>query len=328
MLSTYLLLIFVFLFMAAIMMHPAICVSGAAAGLMTWFNSVIPSLFPFMVLTGLLLRSGTLTALTEKCKSGKLIRQLPITELFAVLTGILCGYPMGIRTVSELKAGGQLSGKRVSCLYTFVNQPGPMFILGYALPLTNVPEVNARIWLISFYGAVLLTAVLSYLYFRIRFVCFRKRTLSQNKVLRTDTLPSHNGSPENTIKTGASSLSLFEDILMTSAATLTKIGGYMILFSMTAALLGELLPNFPLIRLLFCGLLEMTSGTALAKGYGSLSPYLVLGFISFGGLSVAAQSFTLGNLSVREQYSYLFWKSIQAILSVTLYKFFICIMYG
>jgi len=313
--------------MSVIITHPAVCISGAATGLMTWLNSVIPSLFPFMVLTGLLIRSGAMTSLTERWKTCRPINRLPVTGIFAVFTGILCGYPMGVRTVSEMKSLGQLSDNEARFLYTFVNQPGPMFILGYAMPLTGVKGNRSDIWIISFYGAVLLNAVTSYLYFRIRLFVYRKRRPAHHTFMDTSMIPGLRLYDNEISLKDRSLIGLFEEVLMNSASTLTKIGGYMIIFSMTASLLSELVPRYPMIRLIFCGLLEMTSGTALVKEYGSLSPYMVLGFISFGGLSVAAQSFTLGNLSVKEQCSYLFWKANQAVLAVILYHLFTHMIY-
>ena len=305
------------------MMHPTICVSGAATGLMTWFNSVVPSLFPFMVLTGLLTRTGALNLLNKKCKTLKGLNRLPITGIFAVLTGILCGYPMGIKTVSELKCARQLSDEGARYLYTFVNQPGPMFILGYALPLTGVKETVAAAWLASFYGAVLMTAVTSYLFFRIKFFFGGGKNTLDHRQENVAVAHKQLSANSNDAVKDVSLIRLMEETLAASAETLTKIGGYMIIFSVIAALLGELIPDYPLIRLIFCGLLEMTSGAALAKDVGPLSPYLILFFISFGGLSVTAQSFTLGNLTSKNQMSYLFWKFFQAILSMTLYMLFI-----
>ena len=116
----------------------------------------------------------------------------------------------------------------------------------------------------------------------------------------------------------ASAFILFEDILMSSMTTLTKICGYMMFFSLLAALLGELIPQYPLMRLIFTGITEMTSGISTIIPDHPLTPYFVLGFISFGGLSITAQSFTLGSLSSNEQIRYLLWKFIQTALALIL----------
>ena len=295
--------------MIAILTHPTVSVAGAASGLLAWFNSVLPSLFPFMVLTGLLIHTGTFEALSKKISHHvPLLKKLPITAIFAVITGLLCGYPMGIRTVSQLKESGQLNDRQTHLLYSFVNQPGPMFVLGYALPLSGLTSGQESMFLTAFYGGVGITALLS--------------TLS-TKLIRppsVENIKPAQSAPSNVDSNDFGFLSLFESVLMSSMTTLAKIGGYMMLFSLIAAIIGEYFPTEPTLCLMLSGIMEMTTGLSLAPMVGNrLSPYFVLGFVSFGGLSVAAQSFSTGTLSPIDQIKYLFWKLIQTIVTVLLF---------
>lgn len=300
------------LLMTAILLHPAVCVAGAASGLLVWFDSVLPSLFPFMVLTGLLIQMNMPGLLSQLLQKSKLFRRIPVSFLFAAITGLLCGYPMGIRTVSELRESNQLSHRHSTLLISFVNQPGPMFVLGYALPLCRLTGRNAQLFITAFYGGVLLTALISGLTARCFSHIFRKKSHSDSEPIRKETavIPQAN----------VSAFRLFEETVLSSMVTLTKIGGYMMLFSLILALLEELLPTYPDLLLILGGLLEMTSGIAKASVLESVyTPYLILVFLSFGGLCVTAQSFSLGKLETREQLCYLFWKSIQAILTATIF---------
>lgn len=308
MLTNYLFIFLIIILMGAILTHPAVSVAGAAAGLMAWFHSVLPSLFPFMVLTGLLVQSNTLVLLSQKLKRLPWLSRLPITPLFAVITGLLCGYPMGIRTVSQLQSNGQLTRRQASFLRAFVNQPGPMFVLGYALPLTGLANEQTGVLLLAFYGGVAVTALLAGF-----------TSLIADRASRQEESGKQN--PLNETKS-VTVLSVFEQSLMSSMVTLGKIGGYMILFSVIAALISELFSGQSFFSLVFSGLLEMTSGLALTPSFESLfCPYVVLGFISFGGLSVAAQSFSLGKLSSKEQLHYLLWKVIQTLAALIIYSF-------
>ena len=107
---------------------------------------------------------------------------------------------------------------------------------------------------------------------------------------------------------------------MSSAAVMIKIGGCMMMFSMIASLTGEFLTDQPFLRLIIGGILEMTSGLSLIPDLaGPAAPYFVLAFISFGGLSVAAQSFSAGQLSSGEQIRYLIWKTIQSAITLGLW---------
>jgi len=302
--------IFILLLMAAILIHPDVCVSGAASGLMIWFDSVLPSLFPFMVLTGLMIRMNLLNVLTNQLHRHPRFRHLSVASFFALVVGLLCGYPMGIKTINELKNTGQLSRKETFRLLAFVNQPGPMFVLGYALPLCQMTEKQNLRFLLALYGGIALTAVCS----------FAASALfsSQKASVRIQTANTENSSQVH--QKNGSFLQLFEETILSSMVTLTKIGGYMMLFSLITALMKDIFPIHPGFLQLINGILEMTSGIAAITSSGHMyTPYYVLAFISFGGLCVTAQAFSLGDLNVNEQLTYLFWKILQSIFAVYLY---------
>lgn len=299
-------------FMAAILLHPTVCAAGAASGLLIWFDSALPSLFPFMVLTGLIIRMNVLETLTSALARIRWFRRGQLLFLFAAGVGLLCGYPMGIRTVSELRESGQLSSEQASLLLSFVNQPGPMFILGYALPLCALTGEMSRRFVLAFYGGVILTATICSVISRITrsFVQKKKYVDTVNHTKKVTSAP-----PQN-----EPFFRLFEDTILNAMVTLTKIGGYMMLFSLIFALMENTLPLSPNLLLIFGGLLEMTSGIAKAAAHGGTHvPYLILGFLSFGGLCVTAQSFSLGKLEIRDQLHYLLWKSLQTVLSIALF---------
>ena len=98
--------------MTAILFHPEASVDGAASGLLVWFNSVLPSLFPFMVLTGLLIRLDMPKRLSSFLNRKRARQHNPAVFLFTALIGLLCGYPMGLKTVAELKASKQLKPQK------------------------------------------------------------------------------------------------------------------------------------------------------------------------------------------------------------------------
>ena len=92
---------------------------------------IIPSLFPFFVCSGLLIRSG----LAERTS---VIARPIMRPLFninengaaAFVLGILSGYPLGAVTACELYENGSLSRSETERLLAFCNNSGPLFILG------------------------------------------------------------------------------------------------------------------------------------------------------------------------------------------------------
>lgn len=90
---------------------------------------VFPSLFPFFVLSNLIVRSGALSPQ----RGSKLCRKLfgiPVAGLSACLMGFLGGYPLGVSTAAALHQSGTITKKETQRLLRFCNNTGPAFIFG------------------------------------------------------------------------------------------------------------------------------------------------------------------------------------------------------
>lgn len=99
-------------------------------GLALCAGSVIPALFPFLAVSGLLtaLDTGASPAL------GPLARLLGCSRAGAraFLLGLTGSYPVGARTVAQLYRRGGISRREACRLLLFSNNCGPAFILGVA----------------------------------------------------------------------------------------------------------------------------------------------------------------------------------------------------
>lgn len=98
-------------------------------GLELCARSVVPSLFPFLVLTGLF---SSLSGDLGNNRLGFLMARLygcSPQGIAAFLLGILGGYPMGARTIDRLYVNGQISRQEGENLLCLCNNAGPAFIL-------------------------------------------------------------------------------------------------------------------------------------------------------------------------------------------------------
>lgn len=80
--------------------------------------------------------------------------------------------------------------------------------------------------------------------------------------------------------------------IMNGFETLTRLGGYIMLFSMIASML-QALPTSRMVRLIAIGLTELTNGIQLLDGAPASDGgryILAMGFTAFGGLSGIAQT--------------------------------------
>lgn len=102
-------------------------------GLNTCAESLIPSLFPFMVISSLLISGGA----GERI--GKLLKT-PVGSLFglsargtsALLMGWLCGFPIGARSASMLYKDGKISDKELETIVCVSGAPSPAFLINVA----------------------------------------------------------------------------------------------------------------------------------------------------------------------------------------------------
>ncbi|MDP4152316.1 MAG: sporulation protein [Bacillota bacterium] len=101
-------------------------------------NVILPSLFPFFVLSSMIITSG-FAAKIGPVFSGfmKHVFGLPGCSGIAFFLGILSGYPVGANTAISLYQSGQCTKNEAERLLAFCNNTGPAFILG---------TVGAGIW--------------------------------------------------------------------------------------------------------------------------------------------------------------------------------------
>lgn len=134
-------LLFLCLLAFSILRAPASACSYSALALQLWFEKMIPSLFPFMVLSGLIVRLdlGETIALPAYPLLGRLYR-ISKTMCTTLLTGFLFGFPLGAKTIAEQYSLGQLSREQAQYLLSFCNNIGPVYLLGFALPLLGLSD--------------------------------------------------------------------------------------------------------------------------------------------------------------------------------------------
>ena len=80
---------------------------------------------------------------------------------------------------------------------------------------------------------------------------------------------------------------------MNGFESITKLGGYIILFSVFQGVIKKVLAPFGPVMYLMCGITEMTTGITALAGTGwslTLLYPMLLGITAFGGICIAAQT--------------------------------------
>ena len=145
------------LFGGALLIWPAAAMAAAREGLALCFRSVIPSLFPMMAVTGLLLRLGAAEALQGLFAPfmGPLFR-LRGACAAPLLMGLVGGYPLGAAAAADLYRQNLCTRGEAERLLAFCNNCGPAFLLSYVgAGLFGSSLTGCRLYLIHTASALL-----------------------------------------------------------------------------------------------------------------------------------------------------------------------------
>ena len=267
--------IFVTALFAAMLIFPQAVFSGAEEGLLLWFQIIFPTLFPFLVVTSLLLSSGGLNLITRLF--GGLFRGIfRVTQngAFAVLAGFLCGYPMGAKVTADLLRAEKISDREARYLLSFCNNTSPVFIINFIVWKTFGDERLMLPTLLILIGSpVLMSFIFRRIYLKGRHPFPEPSAALKEKKTRFD-------------------FSVLDSCMMNSFEAIVKVGGYIILFSVLLSLLEELSGQNSIL-MAAAPALEVTNGILLLSSSVSdpgLRYAAVLGLTSFGGLCSAAQT--------------------------------------
>ena len=289
--------------------------TGASEGLLLWFQIILPTLFPFLLITNLLLSTGSIHYISSAFGAGisRIFRTSP-NGSFVILVGFLCGYPMGAKTAADLTVSGYISEKEGQYLLSFCNNTSPVFILNFIVWKTLKDE---RLMLPTLCILLLSPVIVSFF--------TRRRYLSGKNKFCNLSVPDNRSI---TVSKHSQSFQKVDSSIMNSFETLIKIGGYMMLFSVILRLFQNLPFSIPGMLCLL-PFLEVTNGVVMIAE--SILPVsiqypAILGLTAFGGLCSVAQTQCMIQKAGFPIFPYIIQKlaaALTASLLGTLYLLFI-----
>ncbi|BCJ95464.1 sporulation integral membrane protein YlbJ [Anaerocolumna cellulosilytica] len=268
----------ILLFLIIILLYPASSFQGAKNGLLLWFNTVLPTLLPFMIVSNLIIR----------LKISSILSKLfyPLFHIFfdvseegsyPILIGFLSGMPVGAKTIGDMVEKKILSLREGQYLLSFCNNASPMFIMSYiAISQLNLPGFRVALLLIL-YGSGVLSA----------FFIFRLRRGSNRLTAQGyECMDSYKDSTTFDFEK-------LDAAIMEGFEVITKVGGYMILFSICAQIISDFGSSISYLKLFLISFLEITTGINKLNNSGldmNIKIALITGITAFGGLSGLAQT--------------------------------------
>lgn len=250
---------------AILILDPKTASSGVKEGINLCLEAVIPALFPFLFLSGMLchilysIQMGILRPL------GKICRMPPGSEGI-LLTGLIGGYPVGATLIANAYKDGCLSKNDSKRMLGFCNQAGPAFIFGMLGPISSSTSLPWLIWGLQILSAII-TAFL---------------------------LP---GTPDNLSTKRKTEIPKPADALSSAIRTMATICGWVVIFRVILVFLRRwflwLLP-VP-IQVLLTGFLEISNGCSSLSGLEHPGICIIISgcILSFGGICVGMQTLSV-----------------------------------
>ena len=237
-------------------------IAGTRDGLLLWYQTLIPSLLPFILVTNALAETNAYQAAARFLSR---YTNKNIYPLLSILLGNLCGYPIGGKILNDFVQNEYLTSHDANRLLCLASQASPMFLVGYVHLHILKNQISLPFFLFSIYFPTLLLALIQL------------------------TIQHHHYSHTTSIPASYHRLHITDTFLHT-VNILVTIGMYVILFSIAIQILLPLCHSLPLRVLLSS--LEITTGLQLLQSIplpSALKLALICALSSWGGLCSAFQ---------------------------------------
>lgn len=260
---------------------------GAKTGLDLCMKTVIPSLFPFFVVSMLLTASLGNMDFKLLCWLADLLN-IPQAAAPILVPAFLGGYPVGAKSVADQYRNGIIEKQEAERLLAFCSNAGPSFLFGMVAAYFSDKQVVWQLWIIHILGAVFTAKI------------YPSPLLNDKKLEKV-----HHAKPQ-------------KELMRSAVTAMGIVCGWIIVFRILITFLKKwLLWLFPQwMQVLAIGILELSNGCCELMQVPDVSLRFVLCscLLAFGGVCVLLQTCSVAEgLSLRH---YLIGKMIQTLFSL------------
>lgn len=264
----------VFLFILLLLLkNPEIAITNMTSGLSLCAKTLIPSLFPFMVISEIMINSDAMSLpIPLLGRLSKKIFGVGSEGAAAALMGLLCGFPIGAKCASALWKSGKIDRDEYSRLLIISNNPSPAFMIGtVGESMFGERPFGIALYFISVLSALTVGAIY--------------RLISRKTDSSTDLTPN------SELPDSRTGVNIFTGAVTASALSMLYVCAYVVFFStLVGAAESVLPPSVPKwANALGIAFLELTGGMWRASGIENYGKYIAAFAAGWSGLSVHFQ---------------------------------------
>ncbi len=267
--------------------NPKASFDGASAGLKLWATTVLPGLFPAMIISTAIL---------------KLIPMHPSYRyIYIIICGLFCGYPLGAILCGQIHKSNP-NEKVCEKIMPYCNISSPSFVVNYIMLMSCFEHINPlTVLLITYLPAIEALTVILILN---RKEIFLSSELTSTTLNQTDIPPQF--------------ATVLDASLIQSVKNALKLGGYITIFACISSIINTFMQTSAATKAVISGITEITNGIFMCNELcidNDFKIILILTINAFGGISTIMQ--TMGmikdtGLSIKK---YIYHKLLFAVLT-------------
>lgn len=279
--------VLIFIVLLLSLTNPDIMTKGALDGLDLWYKALIPALFPFMILSNVIINLNLTEGVNMFMRPLTFILKLKKEAGYGIFAGLFFGYPACAAACCNLVKKNIISKEDANICIASFNNVSPAFLSGFVcMEILGNANCFLPVFLI-FYSCTLITS------FIIRYIIFQKYRDTYTSV----SVPM----PQKS--------ALIDKSILSALKNIGKLGGYIIIFSILSHCIMSFIPFHPEI---LCMLIEITTGLTVSdRRYLTFLP-----FISLGGVCGMFQTFSVDENNIIDKKIYILGKFISAVITM------------
>lgn len=304
------------LYFVCIFLVPSAVIETTSASILLWAQKVVPSLFPYFLIINVFVNSRIVNYISYVfLPIAKYIFKVSPQGFFAFIIGLLSGYPIGVKTVCSLYNENLISKKEATKLLHYVNNSGPLFIIGtVGINFLNSKKHGYILFLAHTLASIIIALLIS---------IFSKNEKISHEHLKVNINLELGNLLSQSVKNSIESILIiggFITLFFNLNFVLEYSKVYPFFYNILQKLFGI---NKELWQGILYGFFEITNGTNLISRSQTISVFYKLlactTIISWGGMSVHFQTISFlkeVNLPVK---TYFMGKLFHTILSVIIF---------
>lgn len=282
--SNKIIILILLLICVIFIIQPAVYSKSCLNAISVWSISVLPVLFPFFIITRLIVNLYEIKQ-NKMDKFFKKVYHTPSCSSVIFFLSIISGYPMGAKLICTMYDKGHIDTYAAKKLMSFCSISGPMFIVG-----------TVGVSILNSYRAGMIILIANIIASLLNGLIYRGKKLNKNDKI----IISHHDSSK-----------LLYDSMYDSIVSILIVGGFIVFSFLTIDILKNLhiidgisnaicsvfhLQNSTdVVSSILSGGIEITRGIIELSGTNislSIKTIISSGLIGFGGVSILLQSIT------------------------------------